>query len=350
MTIPQVLEQLALTGNFEAGRQPEAEAVLAAADRSTPWYVQGLVGISAWIAAFCFIGFLAIAGLIDSDESMVIGGIIFTLAAVGLKWGLPRSIFAGQLALALGLAGQGLLIVGIGNQTGSTAATAFATIVLELILIVIYRDSFQRLLSTLAIVGAVVALLFEWDIQEATHLLIFLVALATILIWDKESFLSATALADIFRPVGYGCAIALLALLAPSAITDLEIERWWLSAIGLMAALLGLEYLILAELGVNWRNPLVFILMGGTLLLLWPAWQSPGILGALIVLLTGFRRGNRLLTGLAAIFLAFFIITFYYNLELTLLVKSFMLMGNGVIILVLRYVLLCVWQRNQSPV
>jgi uncharacterized membrane protein len=44
--------------------------------------------------------------------------------------------------------------------------------------------------------------------------------------------------------------------------------------------------------------------------------------------------------------LAFFIIAFYYNLELTLLLKSFMLMASGVIILALRYVLLRFWQPH----
>lgn len=350
MTIQQVLDQLALRGNFEPDRQPEAEAVLVSAGRSTPWYIQGLVGISAWLAALFFLGFLGVAGLIDSDEGMIIGGVIFTLAAVGLKWGLSRSIFGGQLALALGLAGQALFIVGIGSQTDSATAAAFAAIGLELVLIVIYRDSFQRLLSTLVIVGAVVTLFFEWDVQEVVHLLIFLLALALVFIWEKESYLSTTPLAEIYRPVGYGCAIALLALLTPSAIEELEIKRWWISAIGLLLVLLLLEYLILTEFGVNWGNPLVFGLAGGTLLLLWPSWQSPGILGALIVLLAGFRRGNRLLTGLAAIFLAFFIIAFYYNLELTLLVKSFMLMGSGAIILALRYVVLRFWQHSEGAV
>lgn len=350
MTIQQVLEQLALTGNFEADRQPEAAAVLAAAGHSTPWYIQGLIGISAWIAALCFIGFLAIAGLVDSEAGLIIGGIIFTLAAVALKWALPRSIFAGQSALALGLAGQALFIVGIGSQTESAAAAAFAAIVLELVLIVIYRDSFQRLLSTLVIVGAVVVLFFEWDIQEAVHLLILLLAALMLFIWEQETYLSTTFWAEVYRPVGYGCAVALLALLAPSIVGDLEIEWWWLSAIGLLALLLVLEYLILTELGLNWRHPAVLALLAGTLLLLWPAWQSPGILGALLVLLVGFRGGNRLLAGWAAIFLAVFIIAFYYNLELTLLVKSFMLMGNGVILLMLRYVLLRSWQRGEGVV
>jgi hypothetical protein len=350
MTIQQLLEQLATSGEFELDRQPEVAAVLAAAGRSTPWYIQGLIGVSAWIAALCFIGFLAIAGLIDSESGLIIGGVIFCLAAVGLKWWLPRSIFAGQLALALGLAGQALFIVGIGSQTENAAAAAFAAIGLELVLLVIYRDTFQRLLSTLIIVGAVVVLFFEWDIQETVHILILLLAALALFIWEQETYLSTTFLAEVYRPVGYGCSVALLALLTPSMITELEIEWWWLSAAGLLALLLVLEYLILAELDISWRHPTALALLGGTLLLLWPAWQSPGILGALLVLLVGFRGGNRLLTGLAAIFLAVFIIAFYYNLELTLLVKSFMLMGSGVIILAVRYVLLRFWQRGELSV
>jgi hypothetical protein len=319
---------------------------LAAAQSGTPWYIQGLIGISAWIAALCFIGFLAIAEIIDSESGSTIVGVIFCMAAVGLKWWLPRSTFGGQLALAVSLAGQALFIVGVGIQSDSTVAAAFAAIILEIILIAVYPDTFQRFLSTLIICGALVFLFYEWQIREAIHLLILLLAAATLFIWENEAYLSTTRWAEIYRPVGYGCVIALLALLIPAIIVEAEIELWWLSAIGLLALLLVLEYLIVTEQGLSWRHPVALWLAGGTLALLAPAWQMPGILGALLVLLVGFRQGNRLLIGLAAIFLAFFIIAFYYNLELTLLLKSFMLMASGVIILALRYFLLRFWQPH----
>lgn len=349
MTIQQVLAQLALLGEFNADRQAEVEAVLAAEERSSPWYVQGLVGISAWIAALCFIGFLALAEIITSEIGALVTGVIFCGLAVGLRWVARRSTFGGQLALAVGLTGQALFIGGVGAETESVTAAAFAAIILELVLILIYPDGLQRFLAVVVIVGAVMALFYEWEILKATHILVLGLGAATLFIWEQEAYFSTMHWAAIYRPVGYACALSLLALLIPSVIIELEIELWWLSALGLLALLLVLEYLILAGLDVPWHNPLALGLAGGTLVLLWPAWQSPGLLGALLVLLVGFRRGNRLLEGLAGTFLAFFIIAFYYNLELTLLAKSFMLMGSGVIILALRYFLLRFWWRDASP-
>jgi uncharacterized membrane protein len=75
------------------------------------------------------------------------------------------------------------------------------------------------------------------------------------------------------------------------------------------------------------------------LLLLPLAWGSPGLLAAPLVLLVGFSRGNRIVTALGALFLAGFISFYYYNLELSLLAKSFALMGSGVVLLGARAVL-----------
>ena len=349
ITVQEVLEQLALTGDFDLERLPEVKATLTAAalESSTPWYIHGLVGLSAWIAAVCFIAFLAITEIITSETGATIAGVIFGVAAVALKRLAPRSIFWGQLALALSLAGQALFIFGIGTQLDSVAATAFIIVILEIVLIAIYPDVLHRFLSTLIICGAAVALCYDWEIQNAIHVLILLLAAATLFIWENEAYLTTSRWAELYRPVGYGVTVALLALLSLSVTDDTEIERWWLSAVGLLALLLVLEYLILTESGLNLRDPVVLWLAGGTLTLIWPAWQTPGILGAILVLLVGFRCGNRLLLGLAAIFLAFFVIIFYYNLELTLLAKSLMLMGSGAIILALRYFLLHFWQRRE---
>ena len=72
-------------------------------------------------------------------------------------------------------------------------------------------------------------------------------------------------------------------------------------------------------------------------LLLIPAYQTPGILAAVIVLLLGFWRNNVLLMGLATLFLLFFLSAYYYNLDIILLNKSYILMGTGVVLLALRF-------------
>jgi uncharacterized membrane protein len=55
------------------------------------------------------------------------------------------------------------------------------------------------------------------------------------------------------------------------------------------------------------------------------------------VILLGFQRGNRFLMGLAFIFFLLFYISYYYYLDVTLLMKSITLMSAGVILLGLRF-------------
>jgi uncharacterized membrane protein len=77
-------------------------------------------------------------------------------------------------------------------------------------------------------------------------------------------------------------------------------------------------------------------LLGATMLVSLPVLWTPGILAAVIILVLGFQRGNRLLLGLGAVGLAVFLIAFYYHLEITLLVKSLILLGTGLLLLGLR--------------
>jgi uncharacterized membrane protein len=81
-------------------------------------------------------------------------------------------------------------------------------------------------------------------------------------------------------------------------------------------------------------------LVGGTLLVSLPALLTPGILAAVIMLVLAFQRNNRLLLGLGAAGLVVFLIAFYYHLEVTLLVKSLMLLGTGLLLLGLRAIML----------
>jgi uncharacterized membrane protein len=88
----------------------------------------------------------------------------------------------------------------------------------------------------------------------------------------------------------------------------------------------------------------------GTVLVSLPALWMPGILAATIVLALGFQRGNRILLGLAAIFLAIFLIAFYYNLEVTLLAKSLLLLAAGLLLLGLRALLAREFRSQEARV
>jgi uncharacterized membrane protein len=248
----------------------------------------------------------------------------------------------------ISLTGQIFFMMGVSNLSDSTVVVALAMIVLEVLLIGFYHDLLHRFLSTLFIIGALVVLLWEIELQEGIHGLITLLAAGTLWLSMREVLWITKKLDQFSRPIAFGLVFGLFGLLLLSFFGNPEVKYWWLSALGLWLVLLGQEYLILRSYEIAPSESTAAGLFGGTLLLLIPSFQTPGILGALIVLLLGFQRGSRLLMGLATIFLTVFIMNFYYELELTLLVKSFVLMGTGLLIFGLRYGLLYQFSKEEA--
>ena len=87
------------------------------------------------------------------------------------------------------------------------------------------------------------------------------------------------------------------------------------------------------------KNPYsIFAILASTILLAILLYQAPGIIAAIILLLLAFQRGNRVLMGIAIIFLVVFFVAYYYHLNITLLMKSLTLMSAGACLLILRLV------------
>lgn len=344
MQLGDLLAQLPPRANGPTGDQPLPTELANPLDaNNSPWYVKGLVGIAAWIAALFLGAFLGASGLIDSSMSMLILGVILTVAAIVLRRLLPRSIFWGQLSFAVVLAGQGLLIGGFASQYenwlfNSATPTAFFVIGLEVALFLLYPDALHRMLSILAITGAALFILYEQELLEWVHLMTFLLALGTLAVWQQELRMLASGWHEFRAPLGYGLALSLFGVCLIS-VGDFFFwsERWWISAAVLAAVLLYLAFTLLRELDRPLVSPVGLWAVGAVALLLVPAYQTPGILAAVMVLLLGYWRNNVLLMGLATLFLLFFLSSYYYYLEITLLNKSYILMGTGVILLVLRF-------------
>jgi len=324
----------------------DAEASIAAAlangraETETPWYVKALIGVAAWLAAIFLVAALGIAGLIEVGMTAIATGGVFVAGALILAWRLGHGIFWGQLAFALSLAGQLLVIGGVLSETSSIAAAALVAIGLETVLFVLYPDGLHRLLSLLALCAALLALMMEWDAAEAVHLLITVLALGAVLVWQYAAQLWVGRWASFQMPLGIGLPLALFLICVLSLVDGFEATLWWLSALGLAVVLLYLGSVILIELGIGLRSAVGIWFVAAVVLIAIPAYQTPGILAAIIGLLLGFWRGNRLLLGAATLFLLGFLAAYYYNLTVTLLVKSFILMGTGVVLLLLRTLLL----------
>lgn len=337
ITIRELFNQLAAEGAL-APDAPERAAALLAAPRqdATPWYIHLLVAFGSWVAAILLIVFTALTGAVTTPLAAVFVGLILCAVAVGLRLAVGRVSWLAQVPLALSLAGELMVFAGLLFQNFSSGddglnVALIAIVLLELALIVVYRDRLHRFLSVWIIAAALCGLLITNDLPLGAALLAAGLGWAAALLWARESgFARRDALA---RPIAYGLVVGLFTCLIILAGDGAPLE--WPASIGLALALAYAAWSLLAAASPQARLAGV----AGALLLLAPAWHSPGILAAALVLVVGFSRGSRILIGLGGLFLAGFIGHFYYSLDATLLLKSLYLAGAGLLLLGARAVI-----------
>lgn len=302
----------------------------------SPWYVRTLIGVSAWIAAILFLVFVFSIDLLDSEESLLLLGMILLVLTIVIRWKVDQ-VFVNQLMLAFNLAGQAMFLIGLSDNEELTAT---AILGVEIVLIVVYRDAVLRFLATLFAYAAVVSLGYMYDIPNALHALIILTACAVGVLWYHEAQFLTRKSTAIYKSVRYGITLALLLLLIPSMLAKIPVTDWWASTCGLLFVLLLVEHRLLNRYAISLSSATGIVVMICTVLFAGPLLTTPGIIAAVLVLVLGFQRGQRVLMGLALVFLVVFLIAFYYHLDVTLLMKSGILAISGIVPLGMRWALL----------
>lgn len=318
-------------------------------DTRSPWFIRALLGGSAWIASLLVLSFIFGFMRINSKEAMIVSGTLMCIAGIIFSRGSIKNEFLNQSLLAISLAGQILFIFGLEKILGWGLRSEFnlylAVFIFEAILIALNKNFFHRFVSTLISIIALWLLIYKMKIPNGMDILIILLTIATIFIWFTETIWTCRGQAKLYRPVGYAIVISVLfTLVFPLRFSFIQLYGnewgWMISKIGIIIATLLLTYMILHHYKLEKNTKISSIVFGSVLLIAIPSWQAPGILVAIMVLILGFYRGNRILIGLALPALAFYLSAYYYILQTTLLVKSLYLISAGAAMLIVRYGLL----------
>ncbi|WP_233235951.1 GDYXXLXY domain-containing protein [Bordetella sp. LUAb4] len=342
-----------------------AQVTAVPADRAAaPWFIQGLLGFSAWLASLLLLVFLGVSGLIISPSGALVTGLV--LCAIGVAMvRAAEGPFWRQCATALAFSGQILVMAGLADANSPAGAAVFV-LALAIVIYVFGPDAILRFLSGLTMVVAVYLLTaFAIEPGDAYDTLIHAVLrwlvfddLRGIALWLPASLLTAwvAALAfllnprlparrhDALLPLAWSFALAAQA----SVVLAAGVPVWQLPALWQTHAP-SVVYLILVVLlpvaaavamlhtrrqvlgrGVRHGVPLGLALLAG----FWLSW--PGVAYALTWLLLGFglRRARLFHLGQAAVLLC--LVFYYYRLDTPLLYKATLLAGAGVLLLLLR--------------
>ena len=344
--VPALLDSLVRDGHIED--RPALETFVLARQGTTelPLYIRVLVGVGAAIASVCFIAFLNEANLIDfgTPRSALIG-LGFIAAAIGLHRlsGTAQTIagsFLLQTSFAAMTTGKVLFVAGFDSYFDSSWGVSLAILLVTAATYHVYRISIDRFLSSFAVLFSVLSNIAWGDAvalpREALFNGYFAIQLAC-----AGVLLTHGRIRCDFVPIGYAfaCSLSVTALyLAASqtlgTFTDAQaFQPIFVNAL-LAGGLIGLFAWAAGTIDALKRQPMVLASSGAVLL---GVVSAPGVLLAIGLMILGYANHERLLLVLGALLMPAFLCLYYYNLDVSLLNKSMILTGSGVILLAGRF-------------
>lgn len=302
------------------------------APTQTHWSSRLLLGVTGWLAALfiLFFLFMGLVSHIDNPGSAIVLGALLIAAARLLLFTRHYRVLIEQCALALVLAGDGWLLYGMLDHASTHSVWLWMGLgVIALLIALIFPHWLLRLFHS---AGAALLFAFALACLGLQLLALPLVLLALLaLIVSEARFIKHSALIESLL-LGLGLATLALGLfeLRHDELFDL---LGWFGASRIPAQFgplltLPLWVMALRLLAIPWR-PALPLLVASALI--------PGVGAGSLLLIMGAYSGRRSLWSLGLLCLLGYGAAYYYQLELSLLHKSLLLLGCGALLLGARW-------------
>ncbi|MEO5816926.1 MAG: DUF4401 domain-containing protein [Gemmatimonadaceae bacterium] len=343
MTVGELMTRLRNEGIASEGDIGAVRSVLdASVEHEMPIYLRALVALGAWVATILLIVFFYAIHLLDDRTTALVFGVVLVGGAAWLRR-RSNGDFTRHAAVAASFAGQGLIVTAVEAIDHGQGMPFIVAVLISLVMIVVFPDPLHRFVSAAIAVGATAAALVVLHVAHALDVTALTAAFACAWVWRDRPWRRSDDLTEMLTPVGYGLAIGLFALCLFSAFYSTVGHPYehapQFGAVTTNGVAVMLAALVLVILREHDTSPssiagvaiLVIIALFAALTA-----KSPGIIIGAGILLLGFDRRNLVLIELASAFLIVFGAANYYNLDLTLLEKSGILVASGALCLVAR--------------
>lgn len=324
------------------GTGPELET------SETPWFVKVLLAFSGWFAALFLLGFLAIglASLVESSTASMITGSVLIGAAFALLR-MSKNEFVEHLALAVSLAGQLLVAMAIWKFARGHESMVWLLVALFQALLAVLMPNFVHRVFSAFISASSLAIALA--LMRVPYLFSGIILFPAAWLWLNEFRLPKQL--KIIQAVGYGLVLALIPLAGATALgfgnlhwystqTTLPWVRPWMGELLAAGALLYVVWNLLQRHGQRLSGSVVVLVLAATAVIGAASMAAKGVSVGIVILLLGFAGGNRVLLGLGVASLLFYISSYYYTLEATLLAKAQTLFIVGLVMLAARWLFL----------
>ena len=311
---------------------------------ASPWFVRAMLGVAGWIGALFLLGFVGagLAFVFRNEAVALFVGLLCCGASYAIFARAGSNVLASQFGLAVSLAGQVMVIIGLHEAIGLNEDSPLLFLLIAGFegALAWFLDNFvHRVWSTLAAgiaVGYALNLLGLYGFGTVT------VGAALTAVWLDED--SRAARGAFWRAVGYGLALALVQpasylggwFFLRNAVPPLfGGATIWIRGVLLAGVLIHVVYRILPRYKAAPSSRAGFSALAAAAIAGAVTLRAPGVTSGLIIVLLGFAGGNRVLSGFGILSMLSYLSYFYYSLQMTLLMKSMMLAGSGIALIAL---------------
>jgi hypothetical protein len=290
----------------------------------------GLLGTST------FLGFFVAAGLYDSPVSMLVVGVMLL---IGAEWliKVKKDATIDSIGVALTIAGYFMLGIGVQQVTHSNTAVASVLGLVAVLLLIFSESKICVFISVLVLAGSLLSLLFILKVAYLVHGLTAALGALLTYISLNEAKLIATyhRLNLMYSPIRIGVVFSLaltLGLTVHQKFLSANIGHLWISSMVLIIFVLILLTNVLKHTTIIRSKTKAICYACGAVLLV-PFILTPSVPGALLILLSSFYMGNKFGFWVGLLALVYFIVLYYYDLNMTLLAKSGIMIASGLLFL-----------------
>ncbi len=288
-------------------------------------------------ACITFFGFLMLAGLYESENGMIIIGAIFYIAVIiGNRY--IKNIVLDTASVSTYLVAIGLIGFALIQREVELNYVFIIMILLAVITVIVTESKVLNFIAILIFSGHIQALIIYNEANNLLHVYnIVYVGFTTFVLMNEAKIISfSKKMNELYSPLRIGLLFSLVGgfvFLGVKGIFDTEIAYVWVTSGVIVLLVLYFVYKVIISLKINNSKTRLALLISSALILL-PSIFAPAICGAVLIILLTYHQKYKTGLGLGIISLIYFIIQFYYDLELKLIEKSIILFLSGVLFIV----------------
>jgi len=289
-----------------------------------------------FLATLSFLGFLAIAGLYDSDLGLLIFGIGFIISAILISKKFDKLILD-TVSISIFVSGFVLLALGLLKMDVHENIVTLLIGLIALSTMFFTQNYILAFISTLVISGSSLNLIISNNLYNLIHLYIAVCTiLLTYLFLNEAKIISLNMkLSKLYNPIRIGLVISLLfglITIGKRHLISIPENHIWFSSIVMFFVIIYIVYKICEINEIkSLKNKLLIYSLSSLILI--STIFSPSISGAIIIILLSFLVNYKTGLVIGIISLIYFISQYYYDLNFTLLTKSIILFSSGIVFL-----------------